>query len=85
MEFRIEGREPLTAPEAWLKEVLLCAPSAVILGMGPASEHGWAMLKVLKENPATQSIPVLFYALLQSDRGGSMLALDYLTKPTEHC
>lgn len=80
-EFRIEEDEALHNPEAWLKEVLLCAPSAVILGMASASEHGWVMLKVLKENPATQSIPVLFYSLLQSDQGGSMLALDYLTKP----
>ncbi len=80
-EFRVDKDGALNDPERWLNEVLSCAPIAVILGMGPASEHGWALLKVLKENPETQSIPVLFYALLQADQSGSMLALDYLTKP----
>ena len=36
---------------------------------------------MLKANPATQGIPVLFYALSQDS--GSVVELDYLTKPIE--
>lgn len=68
-------------PEVWLNQILLDAPGAVILDAEPAKEHGWALMRRLKENPATQNIPVLFYALLQDEDSGSMLALDYLSKP----
>ena len=80
-EIRVGHDEARDGLEGWLNEVLASVPSAVILGMKPASEHGWAVMKVLKENPETQSVPVLFYSLLQGDDSGSMLALDYLTKP----
>jgi signal transduction histidine kinase/DNA-binding LacI/PurR family transcriptional regulator/AraC-like DNA-binding protein len=68
-------------PEVWLNQILLDAPGAVILDAEPAKEHGWTLMRRLKENPATQNIPVLFYALLQDEDSGSMLALDYLSKP----
>ncbi len=53
----------------------------MILGMRPAAEQGWAMMRVLKNNPATWQTPVLFYSLLQEEDSGAMMALDYLTKP----
>lgn len=68
-------------PAYWLNQILLSAPSALILDMAPASEQGWTLMKLLKENPRTQKIPVLFYSLLQESDSGSVLSLDYLTKP----
>ncbi|MCU0522022.1 MAG: substrate-binding domain-containing protein [Anaerolineae bacterium] len=80
-EICVDRTEAQSSPEAWLSEVVASMPSAVILGMKPASEYGWDMLKVLKENPDTQTVPVLFYALMRDTDSGSLLALDYLTKP----
>jgi signal transduction histidine kinase/DNA-binding LacI/PurR family transcriptional regulator/PleD family two-component response regulator len=65
----------------WLSLLLDSPPGALVLDIGMASERGWEILKVLKENPATQDIPLLFYALTQDRAGGAMLELDYLTKP----
>jgi YesN/AraC family two-component response regulator len=46
-----------------------------------ASEQGWEILKLLRENPHTQHIPVLFFAMEEAHDSGSLLDLDYLTKP----
>jgi CheY-like chemotaxis protein len=46
-----------------------------------ASAQGWEILKVLRENSLTQNIPVLFYSLEEEHDSGSLLDLDYLTKP----
>ena len=46
-----------------------------------ASERGWEVLKILRENPLTQNTPVLFYSLEAERESGSLLELDYLTKP----
>jgi signal transduction histidine kinase/DNA-binding LacI/PurR family transcriptional regulator/AraC-like DNA-binding protein len=62
----------------WLSQVIMAPPGAVVLDL-PASERGWEVVQALKENPATQDVPVLLYALLQDS--GSALALNYLTKP----
>ena len=47
----------------WLASLLLAVPDIVVLDLGLASERGWEILKLIKENPATKDIPVLFYAL----------------------
>jgi signal transduction histidine kinase/CheY-like chemotaxis protein len=60
-------------------------PGAMVLDLAPASEQGWEIIKRIKEHPAIQDIPVLFYALM-ADEGeegpaGMVLEMDYLTKP----
>ncbi len=65
----------------WSPRLLASPPGAVILERGMASEQGWEILKVLRENPLTQHIPVLFYSLEEERDSGSLLNLDYLTKP----
>lgn len=65
----------------WLMWFLARAPEAVVLDREVASERGWKILKVLKGNPATQHVPVLFYAFADDSGSGSMLEVDYLTKP----
>lgn len=65
----------------WLSRLLSAPPGAIILDIGLASEQGWETLKVLRGNPATQDIPVLFYTLTEERDSGSTLEMDYLTKP----
>jgi signal transduction histidine kinase/AraC-like DNA-binding protein/ABC-type sugar transport system substrate-binding protein len=65
----------------WLRWLLAGPPEAVVLDREVASERGWKVLKVLKGNPATRHVPVLFYALADDSGSGSMLEIDYLTKP----
>jgi signal transduction histidine kinase/DNA-binding LacI/PurR family transcriptional regulator/AraC-like DNA-binding protein len=65
----------------WSSRWLISPPGAVILERGMASEQGWEFLKVLREHPLTQHIPVLFYSLEEERDSGSLLDLDYLTKP----
>jgi signal transduction histidine kinase/AraC-like DNA-binding protein len=64
----------------WLAQVLQSPPGAVVLDL-PASERGWEIMQSLKENPATQNVPVLFYSLLQDS--GAVLDVDYLSKPLD--
>ena len=65
----------------WLASLLRVAPDIVVLDLGLASERGWEILKIMKENPATQDIPVLFYSLSGDTNHGSLLEIHYLTKP----
>jgi len=65
----------------WFSRLLTAPPGAVVLDNQIASKCGWELLRVLKGNPSTEDIPVLFYSLKQEDDTGTMLALDYLSKP----
>ena len=64
----------------WLDQVLAAPVGAVVLDL-PGSQRGWELVELLKNNPATQDIPVIFYSLLREQGGGAVLAFDYLTKP----
>jgi signal transduction histidine kinase/DNA-binding LacI/PurR family transcriptional regulator/AraC-like DNA-binding protein len=65
-----------------LPQSLLQYPSeAIILDIEPASEKGWEVMKLLKENPITQDVPVLFYSLLEEEGLGSVIELEFLSKP----
>lgn len=68
-------------PLAFLDDVLLDPPGAIVLDIAPASEVGWDLMKRVKENPSTQDIPVLFYSFMQDGDAGAVLEMDYLTKP----
>jgi len=70
----------LEANPDWLSRVLSAPPGAVVLDV-PVAERGWELMEILKNNPATQDIPVIFYSFLYEQSSGSMLALDYLSKP----
>ncbi|RPJ26323.1 MAG: response regulator, partial [Chloroflexi bacterium] len=65
----------------WFSHLLTAPPGAVVLDHQIASKCGWELLRVLKGNPSTEDIPVLFYSLQQKEDTGTMLALDYLSKP----
>lgn len=84
-------------PASWQSHLLTAVPSAIVLDVSLASDQGWHVLRMLKADPATQSIPVLFYALSQERTAlqngsadpesaaptASLFELDYLTKPIE--
>jgi len=72
---------PVAGNNAWLPQLLTSPPGAVVLDPALASEQGWEVLKVLKGNPATRDIPILFYSLTQEHDAGFVLEMDYLTKP----
>jgi signal transduction histidine kinase/DNA-binding LacI/PurR family transcriptional regulator/DNA-binding response OmpR family regulator len=65
----------------WLAILLNAAPDVVILDLGATAEHGWEILKILRENPATQRLPVFFYTVAEDGQSGSFLEMNYLTKP----
>ena len=66
---------------SWLSKLFEMKPDAVLLDAGLVSDHGWDALTAVKENQAVGDIPVLFYR--SSQDGGSVLELEYLTKPIE--
>ncbi len=51
----------------------------VVIDASKSSSQIWETMKVLKGNPLTRDIPLLFYTL--GEQGGAVLELDYLTKP----
>jgi signal transduction histidine kinase/AraC-like DNA-binding protein len=65
----------------WITQVLLDPPGALVLADRPAEEKGWELIKLLKQNPATRFMPVVFYSLSEEKEWGSILDLDYLSKP----
>ncbi|MCX7707790.1 MAG: ATP-binding protein, partial [Anaerolineae bacterium] len=68
-------------PASWQPLLLSAPPAAVVLDVTLAADRAWHVLKMLKADPMTQSIPVLFYALSQDN--AAVLELDYLNKPIE--
>ncbi|MGQ9494491.1 MAG: substrate-binding domain-containing protein [Anaerolineae bacterium] len=67
----------------WFPQVLTSPPGAIVLDFDPATEQCWKLIEALRQHPATEDIPVLFYSLLEDEDRGSVLALDYLTKPLD--
>ncbi len=63
----------------WQSQVSAMSPGAVVLDCPPASERGWQLIGILKDNLSTRDIPLLFYSL--EPEAGGMLALDCMTKP----
>ncbi len=65
----------------WLGQVVSQPPGAVVLDFQPATDRGWELIQLLKKNPETRDVPVLFYNLSSELMQGSMLNMDYLAKP----
>jgi AraC-like DNA-binding protein/FixJ family two-component response regulator len=71
----------LSQTSDYQEQILLAPPGAIVLDMAPAAERGWEIMRTLKGHPATQDIPVLFYALVSEQDAGAVLEMEYLTKP----
>ena len=67
----------------WLSRILASPPGALVIDYGPAVESGWEILRTLKLDLATSELPLLFYGLPPGHDTGTLLELDYLSKPVE--
>ena len=68
-------------PSSWQSIIFDALPEAVLLDVSIASGLGWEALKTIKSSQTARKTPVLFFRSSQDD--GSVLELDYLTKPIE--
>ena len=65
----------------WISQVIAQPPGALVLDFQPATERGWELMQLIKNNPETRDIPVVFYSLSVKRASGAILELDYMTKP----
>lgn len=65
----------------WLLTVIAAPPAALIMGNHLATREGWAIMGMLKRQPATEHIPVLAYSLDTENDRGEFLELNYSQKP----
>jgi signal transduction histidine kinase/DNA-binding LacI/PurR family transcriptional regulator/AraC-like DNA-binding protein len=65
----------------WLTHLLVNPPGAVVLDFQPESKVAWDLVNLLKQNPLTQEIPVIFYQLHPDVDQGSMFELQWIEKP----
>ncbi len=78
--FNVEALAPSDNPR-WLAEIIAAPPGAILLDSEPGVESGWELMRVLRHNPGTQDIPVIFYNLTEAEERGGALALDFAAKP----
>jgi signal transduction histidine kinase/DNA-binding LacI/PurR family transcriptional regulator/AraC-like DNA-binding protein len=78
--FDVESLDVSRQPD-WMAHVIAQPPGAVVLDFLPSVERGWELMQILKQNPETWDIPVVFYNLASGNSQGAMLELDYLSKP----
>lgn len=72
------------APEntcAWTKNLQAAPPDKLVIDQAFTAAYGSDILKIIKENPLTANIPVLFFQLQDGEDAGSLLDLNLLTKP----
>ena len=65
----------------WQSQLDAWHPDAIILDVSTDPDLGWEILKELKSSQTKARIPVLFFSSSQLE--GSLLELDFLTKPIE--
>ena len=65
----------------WLSWLVSVPPVAVILDLGLASEQGWEVIRLLKENAITRNVAVLFATIADDQGTGAIVEMEYLTKP----
>jgi signal transduction histidine kinase/CheY-like chemotaxis protein len=78
--FEVEVIDVSQQPD-WLTHIISQPPGAVVLDYQPATERGWELMRQLKQNPETSDVPIVFYNLSAGLAQGSMLEMDYLSKP----
>lgn len=81
--FEIELQEVDADGAGWSPDSLERSPVLVILDVRMDSPYSHKLMQQVKEHPAMQNVPVLFYSLYQEQNAGSLLLLDYLAKPVD--
>ncbi len=59
------------------------APALVILDIDMTSTQSQDLIRLVKGHPNMESVPILFYSLLQEQSSGSMFMLDHIAKPMD--
>jgi GAF domain-containing protein/DNA-binding response OmpR family regulator len=73
---------PLSDPLQAVNKAIEIKPFAITLDVMMPGRNGWQVLEMLKANPDTRDIPVIICSILEdTDKGFSLGATDYLTKP----
>jgi PAS domain S-box-containing protein len=73
---------PLTDPSRAVERVKQLKPFAITLDIMMPGIDGWMVLDRLKNDPDTKDTPVIICSIIEDrDRGYSLGAADYLTKP----
>jgi signal transduction histidine kinase/DNA-binding response OmpR family regulator/putative methionine-R-sulfoxide reductase with GAF domain len=73
---------PLSDSSQAVSQAERMTPFAITLDIMMPKYDGWQVLEELKSNPQTQNIPVIICSILENlERGYSLGAVDYLTKP----
>ena len=78
--FEVEVMDVSQHPD-WISQAVSQLPGAIVLDFQPVTERGWELMQLIKEYPETRDIPVVFYNFSDGQSTGSMLEMDYLTKP----
>ena len=81
-----DGFGVLTAEDgtSGIKTAIETKPDAIVLDILMPGMDGWSVLRTLKANEETSSIPVIMASILdEKNRGFSLGAADYLSKPVE--
>ncbi len=65
----------------WFSAISENPPSAILFDQHPVNRIKWKEIDALRNHPKLHNIPVLFYALPDSNHGGAVFSLDYQTKP----
>ncbi len=81
--FEIETLEVEPGTAEWLPAALDKPPALIILDMQIEAPQSQELVRLIKEHPAAQDIPVMFYSLLQEQNSGALMLLDYLVKPVD--
>lgn len=77
-----------TDGDSAIEQVPYCKPDLILLDVMMPGISGFDTCKILKENPETRNIPVIFMTALgdleNKVKGLSMGAVDYITKPFQY-
>jgi signal transduction histidine kinase/CheY-like chemotaxis protein len=80
-EYRVEG---LLSSETAVAKAMELQPAAITLDIMMPEKDGWQVLHELKQNPATQDIPVVILSIVDNKKlGFSLGAAEYLVKPID--
>ena len=78
--FEVELVDTSAQPD-WISLAVRLQPGAIVLDFQPVTERGWELMQLIKQRPETHDIPVVFYNFNENHSAGSILEMDYLTKP----
>lgn len=67
--------------EATVSPLLARHPALIILDVEVESQRSQLVMRLVKQYPGMQDVPILFYSLFQEQNAGSIFMLDYLSKP----